>query len=275
MATGETWCKKVFEKEGCPRGMLGNVVVCGIVVALCLVLLCLVAWRAFDGLNGVAGYATEQTVAGEVAQITADVEDASDEDLLSLPRSMRLEVPSRLQYPELPTGCESVALTDALLFFGFELETSEIADEWLPTSDVDFVNAFLGDPRSVDGHACMAPGIVTAARSYLEAHGSNLEVEDATGMTFEELLATVSEGRPVIAWCTIDLAEAGDAYDVAWQDGHEYRLYPNSHCVVVSGYDKDECVVYVSDPLAGTTSYDMTAFAMRYYELGSQAIVIS
>lgn len=275
MAAGETWCKRVFERKGCPRGAFGSIAVWGIAIALCLVLLCLVAWRAFDGLSDVNGYVTEQSVAGEVAQITADAEDAADESSLSLPRSVRLEVPSRLQYPELPTGCESVALTDALLFFGFELETSEIADEWLPTSDVDFVNAFLGDPRTVDGHACMAPGIVTAARSYLEAHGSELEVEDATGMTFEELLARVSEGNPVIAWCTIDLDDAGDAYDVAWQEGREYRLYPNSHCVVVSGYDRDEGVVYVSDPLAGTTSYDMTAFALRYYELGAQAIVIS
>ncbi len=275
MAAGRTRREAGFGAGRISRRAFGNIAVLGIVGVLCLVLLSLVAWRTFDGLDDATDYATEQAVAEEMAQITADAGDAAEGDSLSLLRSTRLDVPSRLQYPELPTGCESVALTDVLLFFGYELETSEIADEWLPLSDSDFVNAFLGDPHRADGHACMAPGIVTAARSYLEAHGSSLEVEDATGMTFEELLATVSEGHPVIAWCTIDLAETGDSYDVSWQEGREYHLFPNSHCVVVSGYDIDAGIVYVSDPLVGTTSYDMATFATRYYELGAQAIVIS
>lgn len=53
-----------------------------------------------------------------------------------------------------------------------------------------------------------------------------------------------------------------------------YRLYANSHCVVVSGYDLNEGLVLVSDSLAGQVSYDLQQFAVRYYELGAQAVVI-
>ncbi len=44
--------------------------------------------------------------------------------------------------------------------------------------------------------------------------------------------------------------------------------------MVVSGYDLNEGLVLVSDSLAGQVSYDLQQFAVRYYELGAQAVVI-
>lgn len=257
------------------RGVSTRAIYLKSIPLLYIMLLCLVIlWVA--GRTGVfARSATERIVTDEIERIETDISASGEDEATGVSRVIRLDVPSRLQYPELPTGCESVALTDVLLFMGFELETTEIADRWLPTSDEDFVNAFRGDPRSYDGHACMAPGIVRTASRYLEAHDSSLVATDRTGATFEELLTEVSGGNPVIVWCTIDLAEPGDAYDIAWQDGREYRLIPNTHTVVLSGYDIDEEVVYVSDPLVGTTTYDMEVFAVRYYETGAQAVVIS
>lgn len=64
------------------------------------------------------------------------------------------------------------------------------------------------------------------------------------------------------------------AYRTARENGRTYRLYANSHCVVVSGYDLNEGLVLVSDSLAGQVSYDLQQFAVRYYELGAQAVVI-
>ena len=60
----------------------------------------------------------EARAAAETAQLQAAAE---------LPRSASLDVPALQQYPELPTGCESVALTNALLACGFDLQKTEIA----------------------------------------------------------------------------------------------------------------------------------------------------
>lgn len=214
----------------------------------------------------VADIDAEKRAAQDVAAMQADVSQEQ--------RAISFEVPAIEQYPELPTGCESVALTNALLSFGYDLEKTEIADAWLPRSDSDFVTAFMGDPHATDGHSCMAPAIAQTAAAYLATQGSSLEAVDLTGSSLEEVLGEVAVGNPVIAWCTIGLADPGTAYQVERAGDRTYRLYANSHCVVVSGYDLDAGVVLVSDSLAGQVSYDLQQFAARYYELGAQAVVI-
>ena len=189
-------------------------------------------------------------------------------------RSVHLDVPALMQYPELPTGCESVALTNALLSLGFQLSKTEIADTWLPTSEGDFVYAFLGDPSTAGGHSGMAPGIVQTATAYLSAHQANFEAVNLTGSSFQDVLAEVAEGNPVIAWCTIGLAEPGEAYRTQQAEGRTFRLLTNSHCVVLSGYDLDTGLVYASDSLAGQVTYPVDTFAARYYALGAQAVVL-
>ena len=180
----------------------------------------------------------EARAAAEAAQLQAAAE---------LPRSASLDVPALQQYPELPTGCESVALTNALLACGFVLQKTEMTQEWLPTSADDFVHAFMGDPSSPNGHSCMAPAIADAASAYLAAHGSSLEATDLTGAAFRDVLAQAAAGNPVVVWCTIGLDEPGACYRTAQEEGRTYRLVTNSHCVVVRGYDLDAGTVLVSD----------------------------
>ena len=210
-----------------------------------------------------------------------DAEERASQDAIALQesttvaqRTVSLEVPVLQQNPELPTGCESLALTNALLSLGFDLKKTEVADQWLPRSDTNFVTSFMGDPYSAEGHSCMAPAIARTAATYLAAQQSSLEAVDMTGASLEEMLGEVADGNPVIAWCTIGLADPGTAYDAARLGDRTYRLYANSHCVVVSGYDLDAGIVLVSDSLAGQVSYDLQTFASRYYELGAQAVVI-
>ena len=68
------------------------------------------------------------------------------------PQAVQLDVPELLQKPELPTGCESVALTMALMYEGYDLEKTTIADEYLVYSeDGDFTRGYVGDPKSRQG----------------------------------------------------------------------------------------------------------------------------
>lgn len=272
------------------RGMLGRANAVRTALVAVFAVLAVVAAFALSEPREASG-AVEHAVAEEIARIDANASVdvaagtgvgtgagaavAAEGGGPALPRFVQLDVPSFDQNPALPTGCESVALTDALVYRGYDLGVTDIADNWLPLSETDFVNAFMGDPHSTEGNSCMAPCIAQTASAYLAAQGSTLTAEDATGMTVESMLETVAAGTPVIAWCTIDLVEPGQPYAVAWQDNRAYELYDSSHCVVVSGFDLDASVVFASDPLEGRTSYDLALFASRYYELGAQAVVVA
>lgn len=213
-------------------------------------------------------------LAAEQAALEVDTLQKAQASGTALPQSAQLNVPSLFQDPELPTGCESVALTDDLLSYGFDLDKTEIADDWLARSDTDFVNAFKGDPHSPSGHSAMAPAITQAAQDYLNAQGSSLHAIDMTGASISDILKQVAAGHPVIAWCSMYMEDPGTPYDFADENNHVYRLFPHSHTLVISGYNLHTKTIEVSDPLAGKTSYDLELFTMRYLQLGSQAIVI-
>ena len=89
-----------------------------------------------------------------------------------------VDVPCYLQYPELPTGCESVALTNLLNYYGFGLGKTIIADYYLPKgSNGNFVTAFDGNPRRSSGGlmGCVAPAITIAGNNFLRAAGSIMQ----------------------------------------------------------------------------------------------------
>ena len=75
-----------------------------------------------------------------------------------LPRSVILDVEAIYQEPELPTGCESVALTMLLQYEGFELDKTTIAEEYLIYSENwNFDEGYVGDPASYEGAGCFHP----------------------------------------------------------------------------------------------------------------------
>ena len=104
------------------------------------------------------------------------------------PNSVVLNVPCTIQNPELPTGCESVALTNALNYYGFGLGKTVIADAYMPKSNWDFVTAFWGNPHSASNGNCIsAPGLTNTANSFLISRGSSLRAYDVTGTGFYDL----------------------------------------------------------------------------------------
>ncbi len=46
------------------------------------------------------------------------------------------------------------------------------------------------------------------------------------------------------------------------------------HCVVLTGFDRENKKVYIADPMKGNTEYDMTLFEKRFKDMGSQGVVI-
>ena len=190
------------------------------------------------------------------------------------PEPVNLGVPCVQQYPELPTGCESVALTNVLKYYGYNIGKSTIADSYLPRSSWDFVTCFWGNPHSSNGNCTSAPGLTNAANSFLKSHGSTKRAYDVSGSSLQKLYDYLDEGNPVIIWTSIYQQPLGACYASQWYNGKEYKTYTNSHTVVLKGYDKSKNVVYLSDSISGYLTEDANWINMLYTGRGMQAVVI-
>jgi uncharacterized protein YvpB len=190
--------------------------------------------------------------------------------------SNMLDVKCVLQNPELPTGCEVTSLTTALNYYGYDIDKVTLATEFLHTDTMENATpwrAFIGTPTTSHGFGCYAPVIVECAESYIQTQSRKLLIYDLTGSDLEDLFYQIDDGNPVIIWATINMIEP--YVTSSWVVNDEtFNWLANEHCLVLTGYDKDKNLVYVSDPLKGNTSYDMTLFKTRYEQLYKQAVVL-
>lgn len=191
------------------------------------------------------------------------------------PNRVVLNVPCAFQYPDLPTGCESVALTNALNFYGCGLGKTTIADRYMQWSGSNFVTAFWGNPHSAtNGNCISAPGITNTANSYLTKAGRKQRAYDLTGSNFYKLYDYLERGHPVVIWATIGMRNLGGCYATQVWGGRVYHTYTNSHTVVLRGFNRASGVVYLADSIDGYTTFSASRIAQLYYQRGSQAVVI-
>ncbi len=185
---------------------------------------------------------------------------------------IRLNVPCVMQFPELPTGCESVALTNLLLYNGFSLGKTTIADNYLPYGS-NYAVSFVGNPHSVNGAGVYPPGIVIAANRYLAAKGSSLRAYDITGSSMEQLYSYLDQGYPVLVWSTTGMASP---HVTGYQSygGRNYPWFPQEHCVVLKGYNRRTNTVYVSDSISGDIGRNASRFTDLYNQIGRFAVII-
>lgn len=71
-----------------------------------------------------------------------------------------------LQKPELPTGCESVALTMVLKQKGYPIEKTTIAEEYLIYNRDNYASGYVGDPSTYGGVGIYPPGLVNTANCF-------------------------------------------------------------------------------------------------------------
>ena len=147
--------------------------------------------------------------ASSAAESTESTPPSSAAPQASRPDSFRLaDFPVLYQMPELPTGCEITALTMVLHFYGYPVDKTTMAADYLPKARAnlhegadgrlyggDLRNYFIGDPFTEAGYICGTGAIVTAANTYLQDAGSSLQAVDESGATPEQLYDFVSEGH--------------------------------------------------------------------------------
>ncbi|HIS39546.1 MAG TPA: C39 family peptidase [Candidatus Aphodovivens avistercoris] len=178
-------------------------------------------------------------------------------------------VPELLQYPEMSAGCEVYALTAVLRALGCAADPHVIVAEHLPlaSEDDDPAAVYAGDPYSY-GEG-LPPALVTAGNSYLEQEGLPARFANATGASFEELLAETEAGRPVLVWTTMYFADPG-----FFEPLPAYTFYNLEHCVVLLGAGENAGTVRCMDPMSGYMEVDAAWFRTLYELCGSMATIV-
>lgn len=141
-----------------------------------------------------------------------------------------------------PTGCEGVALLQALQYKGYaSKETPYTFLKKIPRTNSPLTgfggNPFLGDNQS---------GFPAIHAKPLAKWGKRFgNVRDISGKTLHQVLEETKKGNPVVIYVTVGLQP------LHWGYYQNYRLAYNNHAMTLAGYDEKNKKVYLSDPIGG------------------------
>ena len=187
--------------------------------------------------------------------------------------SADLDVPLFIQGPELPSGCESCAMTMALNYYGFGLKKTDFADKWL-IKNKDFMIGFNGSPYVEFGGCIYAPGLTNCANNFLISRGSARRAHNITGASLETLKMYVANGYPVVVYFTSDYGPSLFDGSSSVYNGKRYLMSVNLHCIVLSGFNDANGTVKLTDSIWGIRRIPQADFDKTFDTMYRQAIVI-
>ena len=178
------------------------------------------------------------------------------------------------QYPNYPTGCESVALYILLRYYDVDVTVDDIISK-LPKGDIPYYKdevlyggnpylEFVGSPYSSDSFGVFDVPIYNVALQYKEG------IVSGKGNDLDTVLGIVSQGRPVMVWTSMYLALPYVSRSWIYPETNEIINWPaNEHAVVIVGFNED--YVIISDPIDGKIKYqDRNLFESRYNYYGKR-----
>lgn len=190
------------------------------------------------------------------------------------------------QMPELPTGCEITALAMVLQYFGYEVDKTALAAEYLPVVAYpefyyggdgnlygpDMRDNFVGNPFSEWGYICGAPTVLSAANPYLLEEGGGHAAADLTGASTQRLYELVAADIPVVVWVTIEMSDRYEVQGWYTESGEYMEWSTQDHCAVLIGCSQE--AVTIADPISGITEYDRGQFESVFESRGRQCVII-
>ncbi len=185
-------------------------------------------------------------------------------------------VPTINQYPNYPSGCESISLLILLKYAGVNITAEQIiaklnmADRPYYVSSDRYGNDpeiyFIGNPTDAYGFGVYERPIISVA-SYFKSGIKNI-----TGSSLNDTLKVVMQGHPVQVWVAMDGISAYYAY--SWTDELTGKtiLYPAEfHSLVIVGFNQYQIIT--SDPSVGDIRYfDRYYFENSFNFFGRRAI---
>ncbi|WP_311774126.1 C39 family peptidase [Listeria booriae] len=156
-----------------------------------------------------------------------------------------LNVPLIAQRPQLPTGCEIVAVTMVLKYKGAKVDKMKLARE-MPRHSSNPNKGYVGNPYTKSGYTIYPPALMNLMKKYA---GSAVNLTGASNATLE---AKLRSGKPIAAWGKLS--------------GF------NIHCVVLTGYDSGN--YYYNDPWTNkkNAKISKTAFNRAFNALSRRAL---
>lgn len=192
-------------------------------------------------------------------------------------------VPVIGQFPDFPTGCESVSAVMAMRYAGADITVSEFVDTVLPKSSrfyfqngvkygPDPNEVFIGSPRNKNAYGCMAPVIEKAMAEYF---GESVTVNNEAGTPMKNLCSRyLDRGIPCLVWVSIGMRESFETGTWMLESGSRYTWKANEHCMVLIGYSDTE--YYFCDPYtASRVAYPKSVCEQRYWDFGMQALALT
>ena len=192
-------------------------------------------------------------------------------------KGIMLDVMEFCQFPDYPTGCESVSLYMLLKYYGVDVTVEQIYD-LLPRGPQPYEDEngirhggdpereFVGDPRSEHSYGIFNEPMAQVARQFRP------QVLTEKGVSIERIREILATGNPVLAWY-VSAPKRDIMYRWSWLDENgKTVVWPGGeHAVVACGYD-DTSITY-RDPNSGTTVIiDYDTFAKSFTEMGGRIV---
>lgn len=184
--------------------------------------------------------------------------------------------PTINQYPNYPTGCESVAITILLRYYSINVIPDDIIKN-LKKGELPHLEGetryggnpeleFVGDPYLKTGFGTYEHPIAEVANIYKQ----NINIK--SNFQFNEVLNLVKNNIPVVVWTSMNLATPYISTSWIYKPTNETISWKaNEHAVVVIGYNNEE--VIISDPIDGKIKYQSRiTFTSRYDYYGRKAL---
>lgn len=183
------------------------------------------------------------------------------------------------QYPNYLTGCESVAITLLLRYYGVSVSPDDVIKNLVKEDLPHYENSilyggnpeigFVGDPYSVHSYGVYEKPIRNVASNFKSG------IVSKVNFSFDNVLSLVKENKPVVVWTSMDLAVPYISKTWIYKPtGEKISWKAQEHAVVLIGYDDNS--VIISDPIGGQIKYQSRSiFASRYRYYGERAVYVA
>ncbi len=185
--------------------------------------------------------------------------------------------PTKNQFPNYPTGCESVALYTLLKYYNINITVDDIIDNLKKGEKPHYENGimyggdpekeFIGTPKQKDGYGVYEKPIQEVANIYKKG------IKNITGTSLDKILELINQGFPVQVWISIN-CQIPKIANYTWIDKKTNKTIiwkQPFHSVIIIGHTKDKIIV--SDPHEGKIKeYDKIKFEKAYNFFGKRAL---
>ena len=172
-----------------------------------------------------------------------------------LNRNVMLDSEPISQYPDYPTGCESVSLYMLLKYYNVDVTIDEIIEQ-LPKGPLPYGNGdileganpekeFVGNPLEENSYGVLNEPIRLTADKF------KVGAKTKTNATISDIKRILRFGNPLIAWFTTNI-EKGIIYKEEWLDyetGEVVKWPSYEHAILIIGIDKK--YIYYNNPSTG------------------------